>query len=96
MANTRQAAKRNRQSAKRQGENNLVKSKTRSAIKAAILAVEKGDQDTIKKTYIQAIRELDKAASKGVIPKNRASRKIGRITHLLQKKAPEALPFKAN
>lgn len=98
MANTRQSAKRARQAEKRQARNQLVKSQTKTAVRRLMDAVTKGDtlqNDAAKVTtaYTKAISSLDAAASKGVIPKKRASRKIARLTRLLAQKNASALPF---
>jgi hypothetical protein len=41
-----------------------------------------------------AVKALSKAASKGTIPKSRASRKISRLTLLAKKILPDSLPIK--
>ena len=94
MANKRQSAKRATQAAKRQVRNNTVKSATKSAIKKAIEAVQTKDLGKAKEAYALAVKALSKAASKGTIPKARASRKIGRLTLFAKKLLPDALPIK--
>ncbi len=94
MANKRQSAKRATQAAKRQAKNNTVKSATKTAVKKAIEAVQAKDMGKAKEAYTLAIKALSKAASKGTIPKTRASRKIGRLTMLAKKIFPDALPIK--
>ena len=94
MANKRQSAKRARQETKRQAQNSTVKSATKSAVKKAIEAVQEKDLGKAKDAYLLAIKALSKAASKGAIPKARASRKIGRLTILAKKILPDALPIK--
>ncbi len=91
MANTRQSAKRAKQAVKRQTRNTIVKSATRSALKNALEAITEKDMSKAKTAYVQAIKALSKAASKGVIPQSRAARKISRLTLLAQKALPEAL-----
>lgn len=93
MANTRQSAKRARQTIKKQERNTKVKSQTRTAIKGALEAIQKKDATLVKDAYTKAIKALSKAASKGVIPKTRASRKISRLTLFVRKHIPEGLPF---
>ena len=96
MANTRQSTKRAKQSTKRQARNTVVKSATRSALKTALEAISEKDLGKAKTAYIQAVKALSKAASKGAIPKTRAARKISRLTLLAKKALPEALkPAKA-
>ena len=94
MANKRQSAKRAKQANVRQARNNTVKSATKTAVKKAIEAVQAKDLNKAKEAYMLAIKALSKAASKGTIPKARASRKIGRLTLLAKKILPDALPIK--
>ena len=94
MANTRQSAKRAGQSKKRQVQNNIIKRSTNAALKKALGALESKDTEKLKEFYKAAIKSLDKAASKGTLPRGRASRKIARLTAKVKATAPEALPFK--
>lgn len=94
MANKRQSLKRAKQEGKRQERNTAVKSATKSAVKKAIEAVQTKDMGKAKEAYMMAVKALSKAASKGTIPKTRASRKISRLTLLAKKILPEALPIK--
>lgn len=96
MANKRQSAKRALQEKKRQNRNTAVKSATKSAVKKAIEAVQTRDVSKAKEAYLMAVKALSKAASKGSIPKKRASRKIGRLTMLAKKILPDALPIKTS
>jgi small subunit ribosomal protein S20 len=93
MANKRQAAKRATQAVKRQARNATVKTATKTAVKKAIEAVTAKDMGKAKDAYMLAVKALSKAASKGSIPKARASRKIGRLTILAKKLVPDALPI---
>ena len=94
MANKRQSAKRATQAVKRQTNNSTIKSATKTAVKKAIEAVQSKDMGKAKEAYLLAIKALSKAATKGTIPKTRASRKIGRLTLLAKKLLPDALPIK--
>ncbi len=85
MANTRKSTKRAGQAKKRQTRNTLVRSATRSVLKAALEAVTKKDAGKAKEAYLAAVKALSKAASKGAIPKGRAARKISRLTRMAQK-----------
>lgn len=91
MANTRTAAKRARQAVRRQERNIIVRSGTRTALRAALDAIKSKDVAKTKEAYTQAIRTLSKAASKGAIPQGRAARKISRLTLLIKKTVPTAL-----
>ncbi len=94
MANKRQSAKRSKQSDARQERNNSVRSATKTAVKKAIEAVQTQDLNKAKEAYMMAVKALSKAASKGTIPKARASRKISRLTLLAKKILPDSLPIK--
>ena len=91
MANTRQSTKRARQAEGRRERNQIIRSQTRTTIKHALDAIRAKNVDLVKESYAAAVRGLSKAASKGGIPKGRASRKISRLTRLLKKAMPEAL-----
>ena len=95
MANKRQSAKRANQATVRQNRNHAVKTATKTAVKKAIEAVQTKDMSKAKEAYMMAIKALSKAASKGTIPKARASRKISRLTLLAKKILPDALPIKS-
>ena len=94
MANKRQSAKRATQAVKRQARNSTIKSATKTAVKKAVDAVTQKDMGKAKEAYALAIKALAKAATKGTIPKARASRKISRLTILAKKLLPDALPIK--
>ena len=92
MANTRKSTKRAKQAQVRQTRNQTIRSATRSALKGALDAVKSQDEGKAKEAYHAAIRAISKAASKGTIPKGRASRKISRLTHLVRKTVPSLMP----
>ncbi len=90
MANHASALKRHRQSEKARLRNASTKSNIRTAIKRVTTALAEGKTEDAKKGLATAISTLDSAASKGVIHKNNASRKVSRLTRALtaqQKKA---------
>ena len=78
MANTRSAEKRNRQAQKRRAINVRVRTNVRSAVKKAREAIT-ADGGAAKQSVMAAVRTLDKAASKGILHKNAASRRISRL-----------------
>ena len=80
MANHPSALKRARQSEKRRLRNRSVSSAIKTAVKKVSAAVAVNELEQVKTTLKEATAALDKAASKGVIPKRRASRKISRLT----------------
>ena len=80
MATHKSAEKRARQNKKRQLRNASVKSSVKTRLKAVLGAVETKKKDDALKALAEAIVVIDKAASKGVLHKNTASRKISRLT----------------
>lgn len=80
MANHKSALKRARQSEIRKLRNSGLRSNTKKAIKELRTAVASESVDEAKDGLIRAISIIQKAASKGVIHKSAASRKISRLT----------------
>ncbi len=78
MPNSTTAKKRLRQSVKREERNRAIRSRVRTYLKAARLAVEEGTEDMAAKVKT-AIRELDKAESKGVYKKHTVARLKSRL-----------------
>ncbi len=78
MANHASAEKRNRQRITRTNRNRAAKSALRTTVKKARAAVE-GNQAEAAKSVLEAVSALDKLASKGIIPRRRASRVAGRL-----------------
>lgn len=81
MANTPSAEKRNRQAESRRVRNLHVRTGVKSAVRMVREAVAQGDAAQAKKALHQAARAIDRAASKGVLHRNAASRKIARLSH---------------
>ena len=75
MPNIASAKKRVRQTIKRTRRNQLVKAQIRYSVKKFGEALKSADQENIKTALTNAIKVIDKAASKGVIHKNTAARK---------------------
>lgn len=71
--------KRERQNEKHRVRNRSYKSKARTMIKKAFLAIEEGNLENAKTATADAVQTLDKAAAKGVIHKNNASRRKSRL-----------------
>lgn len=80
MANHKQAEKRNRQRVKRRARNLQHLSPMRTYMKRVRKALGDEDIETAEKTLPQAITAISKAASKGVIHSNTASRYVSRLT----------------
>jgi small subunit ribosomal protein S20 len=79
------AEKRHRQSLKRQTRNRLVKTRTRTAAKNALETIAGKDPQAANQALRDAESLLQKAASKGVIKRNTAARKIARLSRRLHK-----------
>lgn len=79
MANHKQALKRHRQSLVRRQRNRSYNRRMKSFVKAALTSFEEGDEKVGADALRDAASEIAKVASKGVIPKKRASRKISRL-----------------
>ena len=81
MANHKSALKRHRQSLKRRARNVAVKSSLKTTIKKVREAITQKDAGKAQELLVQTTIALDKAASKGVIHKNNAARRISRLAH---------------
>lgn len=79
MANHKSAIKRIRQAEKRRTHNRVLRSRARTFVKRARAAQSGTDTSAAVEATRQAIIELDKAASKGVIHKNNAARRKSRL-----------------
>lgn len=75
--------KRDRQTKKRTLRNRSVKSILRTLSKKVNLEVVNKNADGAKNALNKAISAIDKAAVKGIIHKNTASRKISQLTRLV-------------
>ena len=80
MANHKSALKRVRQTVKRRTRSRHIIASMRTQIKRLRLAVAEERNDDAKALLAEAVRGLSRAADKGVIHRNQASRKIGRLT----------------
>ena len=79
LANIKSAIKRNKQNEKRRLRNRVYRGRARTFIQKAQLAIEAGDKDQAAEAVRIAVSSLDKAAEKGVIHKNNASRRKSRL-----------------
>ena len=86
MANTHSAIKRIRSSARKRRRNVLVRSSVRTAVKKANATIAENAANRAE-TVKQAISELDRAASKGVVHKNNAARRKARLMKKLNSAA---------
>ena len=79
MANHKSAKKRARQTHKRTERNRSTRSRVKSAVKSARSALTAGDAGEAATALKTAEGVLRRAASKGAIPKKRASRSVSRL-----------------
>jgi small subunit ribosomal protein S20 len=87
VANTPSAEKRNRQAQKRRSRNQTVRSRVKSAVRKVRDALERGEAKAAEEAFKVAARVIDKAASKGVMHSNAASRRISRLARAVARPA---------
>ena len=75
MANTDSALKRIRSNNRKRVRNKIVRTRTRTAIRAA----REAEPETFRAATLEAISALDNAAAKGVIHRNNAARRKSRL-----------------
>lgn len=79
MANIKSQIKRNRTNEKARERNKAVKSSLKTAVRKFREAAEAGDAEKAQDLAHRARRELDQAASRGVIHKNQAANRKSSI-----------------
>lgn len=85
MATHKSALKRARQSRIRRLRNLGFKTKAKKAVKEVRNAVANNSADEARESLIRAVSIIQKTASKGVMHKNTASRKISRLARQVNK-----------
>ena len=80
MANHASAIKRAKQNEKRRMANKATRTRVRNAVKAVRQALEAKNAEEAQSALKQASSVIDKAAGKGVIHDNAASRQISRLS----------------
>lgn len=84
MANTKSAIKRIKQNHKRRLRNRMFTGRARTYVKQARTTIDSGGTTEDARTAtLTAISALDKAAEKGIIHKNNAARRKGRLMRRL-------------
>lgn len=68
-----------RQNAKRREHNRTYITRSRNFVKSARAAIESGNVEEAEAKVRDAIRDLDKAASRGIIHKRNAARRKSRL-----------------
>ena len=86
MANNKSAIKRVKITAKKTARNNIIRSKVRNSIRKFKVAVTTNGDNT-EAIVKNAISQIDKAVSKGILHRNNADRKKSRLTKRLNKAA---------
>lgn len=79
MANIKSAKKRVLVAENNAARNKAIKSKVKTSIKKVDAAIAAGDKAAAQVCLVNATRDLDMAASKGVYHKNTTSRKVSRM-----------------
>ena len=86
----RAARKRDRQNAKANKRNTLVKARLHNEHKRLFKKADAGDREAAEKDLKAFVSELDKAVKKGIITKNTANRKKSRAQLRVNKIAAQA------
>ena len=87
MANIKSAKKRVLVAERDALRNKAIKSRVKTYVKIVDAAVESGDKTAALAALREAEIELKKATSKGVYHKNTTSRKVSRLTKMVNKMA---------
>lgn len=87
MANHKDAIKRAKQNERRRARNRHYRSQMRNRVKAVRTAVEAGDVDAAQEALRNAMSVIHRTASKGVIHRNQAARRISRLNKAVKKLA---------
>jgi small subunit ribosomal protein S20 len=83
LAEHKSALKRARQNEKRRLRNKSTKTRVKSIVKSVRLSVSEKSKEAVLSELITAQSIIDNAAKKGVIHKKTASRKISRLSRLV-------------
>jgi len=79
MANHLSAEKRARKTIKRRARAKMVKGGMRAEVRKALEVVEKGDRAASAAACREAEREINKAVTKGALPRRTAARIVSRL-----------------
>jgi len=79
VANSAGSRKRARQAETRRQHNASLRSMARTYLKKVVAAVAAGDKEAAQTAYGTAVSALDKAVTKGILHKNKASRHKSRL-----------------
>jgi small subunit ribosomal protein S20 len=79
LANIQSAKKRARQAEERRLHNVALRSRMRTRMKSVLKAIQAGNKEAANAEFKAAVPEIDKAAKKGLIQKNRAANYKSRL-----------------
>lgn len=85
MPNIKSAAKRARQNITREKRNRRIKSMLKTSIRRFEESMQSGDMEEARVKLNAAVRQIDKAAARGVVHKNNAARKKSRLNRMINK-----------
>ncbi len=80
MANIKSQKKRNRQTEKRSAKNKAIRSELKTREKTAVAAADAGNSAEAEELLRIAQKQIDMAATKGVLHANTAARRKSRLT----------------
>jgi small subunit ribosomal protein S20 len=84
MANTPSAKKATRKIARHTAFNRNVRSRMRGFVRKVEEAIASGDKEAARAALKEAQPQIMKAASKGIVHRNTASRKVSRLAHRVE------------
>ena len=85
MANIKSSKKRILVTETKTARNKAIKSRVKTYVKKVETAVAENNKEAASAALLEAISEINKAASKGVYHKNTAARKVSRLTKAVNK-----------
>jgi len=85
MANIKSSKKRILIDRRNAARNKAIKSRVKTAVKRVKTAIDANDKTAASTALTNAVKEIDKAAKKGVFHKKTASRKVSRLTIAVNK-----------
>lgn len=85
MPNIKSAKKRVLTSAKKRENNNVIETRTKTSVKKFVKEAQAGNKETAQEKLNVAIKNIDKAASSGLMHKNKAARQKSRLMKMSNK-----------
>ncbi len=83
MPNIKSAKKRVKVSETKCLQNKMFKSALKTVVKKYNVALEAGNKEAASALYLEAVKKIDKAVAKGIMPKNTAARRKSLFTKRL-------------